>query len=96
MVEYELKIIEEYASRLYAQSKKTPMLYFLIGVGLGIIIFLGIGESLTRGFDALIVSIGALVGGVMGYGAGQSKSFEQKLQAQMALCQAKIEINTRR
>lgn len=39
--------------------------------------------------------IGILVVGLLGFGIGWNKAFILKLQAQTALCQAKIEENTR-
>jgi hypothetical protein len=40
------------------------------------------------------VLIGALIVGLLGFWIGWNKAFILKLQAQMALCQAKIEENT--
>jgi hypothetical protein len=96
MVEYDPKVIEEFARRLYSQSKATTMRHFCIGLSFGVIIFGGISAALVHGYDALIISIGAFIGAVMGYGSGQGKAFEQRLQAQSALCQVRIESNTRR
>jgi len=96
MIEYDPKVIEQFASRLYSQSKATTMRHFFIGLGLGIIVFGAVGNAMIGGFDALIISIGAIIGGIMGFGSGQNRAFEQKLNAQMALCEAKIEANTRK
>ena len=96
MAEYDPKVIEDFAQRLYAQSKSTTMRHFFIGLAFGIVVFGAVSDYLVHGFDALVVSLGAFIGAVMGYGSGQSKAFEEKLQAQLALCQAKIEVNTRR
>ena len=94
MVEYNKTVIEEFAQRLYTQSRATTMRHFLIGLCLGIIVFSAICNVLNIGFDAIIIGIGTLIGAIMGFGSGQNKTFEQKLQAQVALCLAKIEANT--
>ena len=96
MAEYDPKVIHEYAQRLYAQSKSVIPAYFFTGLFAGLVIFSGLSSILTYDFDFLIIAIGVMVGGVVGYGAGQSRSCELKLQAQIALCQTKIEQNTSR
>jgi hypothetical protein len=96
MVEYDQNVIEEFATRLYSQAKATTMRHFFIGLCAGIVVFSAICNALNIGFDAIIIGIGTLICSIMGYGSGQNKAFEQKLQAQIALCQAKIEANTKR
>ena len=93
---YDSKVIQDHAERLIKQSQSIVPIQFFIGVFSGMIIFGGVTAWLEIGFDFLIIAIGVMIGGVMGYGAGQNRSFELKLQAQMALCQAQIEQNTRR
>lgn len=96
MAEYNPKVIHEYAERLNKQSRTAVPMNFFIGLFSGVIIFGGISAVMMVGFDFVILSIGALIGGALGYGAGQQRASELKLQAQMSLCQAKIEENTRR
>ncbi len=96
MVEYDVELIKEFSRRLYAQSKATTMRHFFIGIFFGVIVFGAISDALLASFDALIIAIGAMIGGVMGYGSGQNRSFELKMQAQQALCQVRIEENTRK
>ncbi|HPN56905.1 MAG TPA: hypothetical protein PLD92_08660 [Candidatus Omnitrophota bacterium] len=96
MVEYDLELVKAYAKRLYSQARATTMRHFFIGIFFGIIIFGGVSDALLGSYDALIVAIGAMIGGVMGYGSGQNRAFELKMQAQQALCQVHIEQNTRK
>ena len=96
MIEYNPKVIQEYAERLHLQARDAVPMLFFIGLLSGMIIFSGITAWCKIGFDALIVSIGALVGGVMGYSAGQQKAFALKLQAHLALCQLKMEESVRK
>ena len=95
-MQYDPKVIKEHAERLIQQSQSIVPIQFFIGVFSGMIIFGGVTAWLDIGFDFVIISIGVLIGGVMGYGSGQNRSFELKLQAQMALCQAQIEQNTKK
>jgi len=93
---YDPQMIQQHAERLIKQSRSIVPIQFFIGVFSGMIIFGGVTAWLDIGFDFLIIAIGVLIGGVMGYGSGQNRSFELKLQAQTALCQAQIENNTRK
>jgi hypothetical protein len=89
MIQYDPQMIHEHAERLHAQAKTIIPIQFFIGIFSGIIIFGGITALLGIGYDFLLVAI-------LGHGAGRSKAFELKLQAHMALCQLKIEENTRK
>lgn len=96
MVEYDPKLIQDYASSLYNQAKSTVTLHFFIGITLGLIIAMFISDQLMGAMDFLIMSLGVMVGGVLGYGAGRSRAFELKLHAQSVLCQVQIEENTQK
>jgi uncharacterized protein YacL len=95
MVKYDSKVIQEHADKLYAQTRSVVASQFFIGLFMGLLAALIISNHLTHEFNSIIVSIGVLIGGVMGYGSGHNKAFELRLQAQMALCQAQIEENTK-
>lgn len=41
-------------------------------------------------------AVGALIAGIVGYGFGTGRAFALRLQAQTALCQLRIEHNTRK
>lgn len=53
------------------------------------------GYMVNREAD-LFAALGAVVAGLIGYAIGTEKAFQLKLQAQTALCQVKIEENTRK
>jgi hypothetical protein len=95
MIEYEPKVIYEFADKLNSQIKSTVICNFLIGLFAGILIFGGISAMLAIGYDFLIMAIGAITGAAFGISAGRNRVAEMKIQAQLALCQAKIEENTR-
>ena len=95
MAQYDPKFIEQYAENLYKQAKTVTGAHFFIGILLGFLIFGSISNRLTGSLDFLIISIGVLIGGVFGFGSGQNKASSLKLEAQMALCQIKIEENSR-
>jgi len=94
--EYDPQVIKEFSRRMYAQTKSIVLYHLFLGILMGLISFSVISNLLTGDLDFLIVALGVMIGGVMGFGAGQSRSFELKLQAQNALCQAQIEENTRK
>ena len=95
MAEYDPTFVKEFASSLYKQAKTVVPGHFFIGVFLGMFIFGSISSVLLNTINFLIVSLGVLVGGVLGLGSGKYKASELRLQAQLALCQIKIEENTR-
>lgn len=90
MTQYDPQIIITFADRLYAQARgaitTSIIIGFLLGGGAGL--FFGEGEL-------ILALIGAVILGAGGYWQGQGRAFKLKLQAQTALCQAKIEANTR-
>ena len=79
-VRYDPTMIRKYADMLYRHANSIIALACLIGVVVGALAF-GI--------------IGAIVLGVVGAAIGISIAFKFKLQAQVALCQVRIEENTR-
>jgi len=96
MIEYDPNVIQEYAKGLYEQSRSVVTCYFFIGIFLGMLVFWKVSEILVADFDFLIIAIGVLIGGVIGYGTGKSRAFEMKLAAQQALCQVEIAKNTKK
>jgi hypothetical protein len=96
MVEYDQKVFQDFTESLYKQAKQTTPLYFFIGVFLGVITSAVVSSIMVGDFDFLILAIGVLIGGIMGYGSGKYKSLEMRLEAQKLLCQSKIEENTRK
>jgi len=87
-MEYDSEVIVEFASKLYSKASSIVITYTFFGAILG-----GIA-----GFSALQNSTfaiaGAILVGLVGLKMGIDKAFQLKLQAQMALCQVKIQSNT--
>lgn len=90
MAKYEAKIINEFADHLY-QRAGTIVLMHVVGIGL-----LGALAGRLMQPDTMEMAVGFFVGAVIGYYLGDNKAFILRLQAQMALCQAEIERNTRK
>ncbi len=95
-VNYDSKIIQEFADRLYKRANSIVAMYTLIGLFLGSVpAFFLMTESEIETTTAVIVAgIVALFGGLIGFSTGRERVFRMKLQAQTALCQLKIEQNT--
>jgi len=93
MTTYDPQIIQKFVDRLYKEATTTvvtsPILGILIGGGAG----LALGG---RSPNLIWALIGAVIVGLIGYWVGQERAFQLKLQAQTALCQIKIEENTRK
>lgn len=96
MVEYDPKIIRDYAEGMYKQAQSIVTCYFFIGIFLAVIVFSHISDLLKGEFDFLIIAIGVFVGGVIGLFAGKNRAFEMKLNAQQALCQVAIQENIKK
>jgi len=96
MVDYDPKVIQEYADGLYRQAQSVVTCYFFIGIFASLIVFAKISDLLKGDFDFLIVAIGVFIGGVIGLFTGKNRAFEMKLRAQQALCQVKIQGNTQK
>ncbi|MDI6732474.1 MAG: hypothetical protein QME51_00540 [Planctomycetota bacterium] len=93
-IQYDSKIIYEFAERLYDKAGSVVATYTIIGIILG-----GGGGALVgttfRGGEGTIVAaiIGMVILGIIGYSIGSEKAFWIKSQAQQALCQVQIEQN---
>ena len=91
MAAYDAQILYAFADRLCARANQIVATYTLLGVLIGG----GGGYVVHQQFDSLAL-LGAALGGLIGYMIGTEKAFQLKLQAQTALCQVKIEENTRK
>ncbi len=106
VADYDPEIIQKFADRLYARANSIIATWTTLGALVG-----GVGGYAlaawwvssqtaypggggTMHLPGLLA--GAILGGVVGFMIGQEKAFLLKLQAQTALCQKKIEENTRR
>jgi len=96
-VNYDETVIYAFAQRLYAKANTVVISYTLLGLGLGLstgFIIAGLLGENARGripYEALCT----VLFGMTAFSIGRSRAFALKLQAQLALCQAKIEANTR-
>ena len=97
MVKYDPAIIRTFAERLYQQALGVVIQWTIIGAIMGAAVLVGF-MVLTNPRSTIgpaELGIGAVLGGILGYFAGQSRAFALRLQAQTALCQVEIEENTR-
>jgi hypothetical protein len=102
VVTYDVAVIHEFAQQLYRKSerreKQGVMLGFLIGMALAVSLVSAIsldtllGRWPAVGFSFVVVAFCTWLGMKLGLSAG----LKLKLEAQLALCQAAIEQNTRR
>ena len=93
MVEYDPAVISEFADRLYSRASSLIVIYTVVGLGVGGGAGFGIDYALKLGNWVWWVAGGVV--GLVGFLTGQEKAFVLKLEAQRALCQLKIEENTR-
>jgi hypothetical protein len=95
LMNYDRAVIVTFAEGLYERASRLAYIY---GLGFGCMFALGgvAGSTMTPAFDpAQGGIIGLVIGGVFGVIASQSRANALRLQAQQALCQAQIELNTR-
>ncbi|EFK96320.1 membrane protein [sediment metagenome] len=95
MAQYDPAFVKDFANTLYKQANTVVPTHFFIGMFTGMFLFGIISSALVNTIDILIVSLGVLIGGVLGLSSGRYRAYELKLQAQLALCQVKIEENLR-
>ena len=93
MPHYDSTIIRKFADKLYSRANGVILSYTVLGALLGLALGAGLTAS-GRGSDSWSI-IGGVILGLAGFALGSEKAFALKLQAQMALCQAQIEENTR-
>lgn len=94
---YDVALIQGLANRLYSQSRIVIVKYTVIGAVLFSLIFY-IAASMEHNFGLAptrSLGVGLLIGVVLGFMLGQRKSYQFKMEAQLALCQVQIERNTR-
>ena len=100
MVRYDPKVIQTIARRMYDQAGTTVLAYTMLGAVIG----LGIGIAVyseavrmagtTAGWVALAFAV--VVCGTIGLMVGNYRAAWLRFEAQTALCQVQIELNTRR
>ena len=92
-MEYDKKVIEQFAEKLYKRANSIIATYTFLGLLIGLFFGLAAFASTKSG---LLFILSVLIVGFIGYALGSDKAFTLKLQAQLALCQSQIETNTRK
>jgi sulfite exporter TauE/SafE len=95
MANYDPAILQAFANKLYARANGIIGGYTLAGIIVG-----GVGgwvfdRSFQTGNSEWIIAGSALLIGLFGFTLGSGRAFLLKFQAQQALCQRQIEMNTR-
>ncbi len=88
MVTYDPAVIRTFAQALYDRASTIILVHTAIGVVIG-------GVIGKIAFGNVGMTILAVIAGAIGYFLGSQRAFFLKLQAQTALCQVEIELNTR-
>ena len=94
---YDETIIYTGVERLYSRANTRIATYTLLGVGIGLstgYVIAGLLGEIAQGRMPYEVLCILLFGGI-GFSIGRDRAFVLRLQAQTALCQVKIEENTR-
>jgi hypothetical protein len=97
---YDPRVIEQFAEKLYRKASAFVAGSVVIGAALGAafgaipLTSLGASWPIPSLFGFATLLVGGLVGAVIGYVIGDTRSFGYRLQAQAALCQLQIERNT--
>lgn len=91
-LDYDADITREFAAKLYRRARFLAVGYafvgaFLSGAAMALVAYQPLGT-----WDATFIYI---IAALAGYNIGEGKKFELELQAQTALAQVQIEINTR-
>jgi hypothetical protein len=95
MILYDPNVIHQHAQRLYDRALGIVVIY---AVGLGLLGLLGgavVGSTIFGEFQVITALLGGAALGLIGVAIGRERSFELRLQAQTALCQVQIELNSR-
>jgi len=97
---YEPRVIEQFAEKLYRKASAFVMGSVVIGAALGAafgsvpLTSLGDAWPVPSMFGFITLLIGGIFGAAIGYVIGDTRSFGYRLQAQSALCQLQLERNT--
>ncbi len=95
MAEYDAKIIEEMADRLY-NSARWKIAQWMGGLALvGFTAGFGIGQAMSATSPAGTAMLPMIIAAFLGHGIGKEKTFLIRLEAQQFLLQLQIERNTR-
>ena len=93
---YDPSVIHEFAKRLYKQASSlvlnSTILWGFLCAGGGALAALALQPF---DYGPVVVAVSTLLGAIAGYNRGLEQAFRLRLEAQTALCQVQIEINTR-
>jgi hypothetical protein len=95
MVNYDPSVIQTFADRLYAQARSAIATAIFFGVLSGVAGGYATGIQFDRDGAIPGMIAGAVVLGLIGFFIGSARAFSLRLSAQVALCQIRIEANTR-
>lgn len=87
MPEYDPRIIQRHASKLYAKASAVVAGSAVVGG------FAGDAWPVPSAFGFATLLFGGVAGTLVGYVIGDARSFGYRLQAQSALCQVQLERN---
>ena len=97
---YDPKVIEQFAEQLYRKASSFVAGSVVIGASLGAafgavpLTSLGSAWPIPSYLGFATLMLGGLLGALIGYVIGDTRSFGYRLQAQSALCQLQSERNT--
>jgi hypothetical protein len=98
--DYDPKIIEAYAARLYRRAATmgvgAAVTGAVVGAFFGAIPLTSLGDTwpIPSAFGFATMLIGVVAGALIGWVIGDARAFGYRLQAQSALCQLQSERNT--
>lgn len=93
---YDPAIIQKFADRLYLRANTIIFMCTFLGLIIGAALGYALGNTIGKTDTRMIFTlVGAVVLGLFGLFVGIEWAFLLKLKAQMALCQKRIEENTR-
>ena len=96
MNNYDPKVIQRFADKLYARASIAMVVSTVLGVIIGLMVGPFLFQSLpVRLAVALPIWISPIVFGLLGFLQGLERAALLRIQAQTALCQLQIERNTR-
>lgn len=96
-VAYDPQIIQSFADGLYQRADEIVLMSTIIGALIGAAFgfaVLSVSSSVS-GVGMVALLLGIAGGGYFGRRRGIAKTFQLKLEAQLALCQVELELNTR-
>lgn len=95
-VAYDPEIIQEHAANLYSRAARVVFFWtILVGAVASVVAVFALSKSPAGDPTRMGILVSGVVGMMVGYYIGSGRAFQLRLQAQLALCQAAIERNTR-